>query len=102
MPFKSKNQARAAFGGYLGPEMQSKAAQWAHETPGGIKSLPKKAPRSKAKPLKKKKMKRVGGGVTAKRGQQWSGNPMTSDYTGVTPFAASRRRDMLRRNATNK
>lgn len=40
MPFKSKAQARAAFGGYLGPEMKAKAAQWEDETPGGIKSLP--------------------------------------------------------------
>lgn len=31
---------RAAFGGYLGPEMKSKADTWAHETPN-IKSLPK-------------------------------------------------------------
>lgn len=30
---------RAAFGGYLGPEMKRKARQWAHETPD-IKSLP--------------------------------------------------------------
>ena len=40
MPFKSKAQARAAFGGALGSEMKQKAEQWAHETPGGIKSLP--------------------------------------------------------------
>lgn len=33
MPFRSKAQADAAFGGYLGPEMQKKASQWAHETP---------------------------------------------------------------------
>lgn len=33
MPFKSKAQMRAAFGGYLGPEMKSKARTWAHETP---------------------------------------------------------------------
>jgi hypothetical protein len=45
MPFKSQSQARAAFGGYLGPEMQERASQWAHETPGGIHSLPQhKAP----------------------------------------------------------
>lgn len=30
---------RAAFGGYLGPEMQAKAKTWAQETPD-IKSLP--------------------------------------------------------------
>ena len=40
MPFQSKAQARAAFGGYLGPEMQQKADEFAHATPGGIKSLP--------------------------------------------------------------
>jgi hypothetical protein len=39
MPFKSKAQMKAAFGGYLGPEMESKARQWAEETPN-IKSLP--------------------------------------------------------------
>jgi len=41
MPFKSKNQMRAAFGGYLGPEMKSKAKEWARETPD-IESLPNK------------------------------------------------------------
>lgn len=40
MPFKSQAQMRAAFGGYLGPEMKKKAKQWADETPN-IKSLPK-------------------------------------------------------------
>ena len=39
MPFRSKKQMRAAFGGYLGPEMKNKAEQWADETPN-IKSLP--------------------------------------------------------------
>lgn len=39
MPFKSKAQMGAAFGGYLGPEMKSKAKVWANETPN-IKSLP--------------------------------------------------------------
>lgn len=39
-PFKSKAQPRAAFGGYLGAEMKSKAEEWAHETPGGIRNLP--------------------------------------------------------------
>lgn len=33
MPFASKSQMRAAFGGYLGKEMQGKAKQWADETP---------------------------------------------------------------------
>lgn len=41
MPFKSKAQMKAAFGGYLGSEMKAKAKQWADETPN-IKSLPKK------------------------------------------------------------
>jgi len=39
MPFKSKAQMRAAFGGYLGAEMKAKALGWAHETPNS-KSLP--------------------------------------------------------------
>ncbi len=39
MPFKSKSQQRAAFGGYLGKEMKNKAEEWAHETPN-IKELP--------------------------------------------------------------
>ena len=30
---------KAAFGGYLGPEMKQKAKQWADETPN-IKKLP--------------------------------------------------------------
>ncbi len=49
MPFKSKAQMRAAFGGYLGKEMRGKADTWAHETPD-IKSLPehKKKPKGKA------------------------------------------------------
>ena len=41
MPFQSQSQAKAAFGGYLGPEMKQKAPEFAHATPGGIKSLPK-------------------------------------------------------------
>ena len=39
MPFKSTAQMRAAFGGYLGPEMKARARTWAHETPN-IKDLP--------------------------------------------------------------
>lgn len=39
MPFQSKAQMKAAFGGYLGSEMQAKADTWAHETPD-IKHLP--------------------------------------------------------------
>ena len=50
MPFQSKAQMRAAFGGYLGPEMQAKAETWAHET-RDVKHLPlhkKKAPHKEA------------------------------------------------------
>lgn len=39
MPFKSKSQMRAAFGGYLGPEMKAKAKEFADATPN-----PKKLP----------------------------------------------------------
>lgn len=39
MPFKSKAQERAAFGGYLGPEMKKDAKEWADKT--DQKSLPK-------------------------------------------------------------
>lgn len=39
MPFKSKAQMRAAFGGHLGSEMKSKAREFAHETKD-LKSLP--------------------------------------------------------------
>ena len=39
MPFKSKAQTRAAFGGYLGPQMKKKATKWAKETPN-MKKLP--------------------------------------------------------------
>ena len=48
MPFTSKAQAAAAFGGFLGSEMKAKAAQWEDETPGGIKSLPKHVSRAGA------------------------------------------------------
>lgn len=39
MPFESKAQMRAAFGGYLGPEMKKKAKEFAQATPD-IGSLP--------------------------------------------------------------
>lgn len=42
MPFKSTAQMKAAFGGYLGQEMQAKAHEWAKETPD-IKHLPEHA-----------------------------------------------------------
>ena len=48
MPFKSQAQMRAAFGGYLGPEMQAKASTWAHETPN-LKALPKHVEKSKVR-----------------------------------------------------
>lgn len=50
MPFQSKAQQRAAFGGYLGPEMKAKADTWAHETPN-LKDLPEHV--KKAKPKRK-------------------------------------------------
>ncbi len=52
MPFRSKAQQRAAFGGYLGKEMQSKAKEWADETPN-IKALPEHKKKSSLKGLKK-------------------------------------------------
>lgn len=55
MPFKSKAQMRAAFGGYLGSEMKQKADTWAHETPN-LKRLP-----MHAKPKKKKATRTIGG-----------------------------------------
>lgn len=39
MPFKSKAQMKAAFAGFLGPEMKRKASTWAKETPN-TKRLP--------------------------------------------------------------
>ncbi len=39
MPFESKAQAKAAFGGYLGREMKEKAQEFADETPN-MKKLP--------------------------------------------------------------
>jgi hypothetical protein len=46
MPFRSKKQMKAAFGGYLGKEMKGKAKEWADETPD-IKSLPEKVGKKK-------------------------------------------------------
>lgn len=42
MPFKSKSQMKAAFAGALGPEMKSKAKEWADKTPN-LKRLPEHA-----------------------------------------------------------
>lgn len=44
---------RAAFGGYLGPEMKAKAKKWADETPN-IKKLPARI----GKAMKKRKRKK--------------------------------------------
>lgn len=41
MPFKSKKQERAAFGGYLGPQMKKAAPEWAAKT--DQKHLPMRA-----------------------------------------------------------
>ena len=59
MPFQSKAQMGAAFGGYLGSEMKKKARQWADETPD-IKSLPyhKKAMADQLASIKKKAKKK--------------------------------------------
>jgi hypothetical protein len=53
MPFKSSKQMRAAFGGYLGPEMKGKALTWAHETPN-IKGLPEHVKKTALKNVLKK------------------------------------------------
>ena len=55
MPFKSKAQMGAAFGGHLGPEMKAKAREWAHETPD-IKHLPRHVDRAKVRKSILKKM----------------------------------------------
>lgn len=49
MPFQSKAQMRAAFGGYLGPKMKAAAPQWASETPNA-----KALPAHKSKGMKRK------------------------------------------------
>ncbi len=60
MPFKSKKQMRAAFGGYLGEEMKSKAEEWADETPN-IKKLPMRVkPKGRAEQWSRKKPGGVG------------------------------------------
>lgn len=46
-PFKSLKQERAAFGGYLGKEMKSKAQEWAAKT--DQKNLPIKVLEHKSK-----------------------------------------------------
>jgi hypothetical protein len=54
MPFKSRAQERAAFGGYLGAEMKAKAQQWADETPSQ-KALPDHVAKKKSVKLRVKK-----------------------------------------------
>jgi hypothetical protein len=56
MPFKSSSQMKAAFGGYLGPEMKSKADSWAKETPN-IKKLPDHVKKQVLKSAVKKQIK---------------------------------------------
>jgi hypothetical protein len=56
MPFKSRAQERAAFGGYLGSEMKSKAKEWAEETPSQ-KKLPMHVKKAKTEALKHKRSK---------------------------------------------
>jgi hypothetical protein len=56
MPFKSKAQERAAFGGYLGEEMKRDAEEWAEKTdqkhlPNHVKGRKHEA---KTKALRKK------------------------------------------------
>lgn len=46
MPFKSKSQEKAAFGGYLGKVMKNHAKKWAMETPNQ-KSLPEHVKKNK-------------------------------------------------------
>ena len=47
MPFSSKAQSRAAFGGYLGKEMKSKAKEWASKT--DYMNLPDRKKKKKVK-----------------------------------------------------
>lgn len=59
MPFASKRQQRAAFGGYIPDFSKKKAKEWADET--DFSSLPDRAPSEKGKPtLKSKKASRAG------------------------------------------
>jgi hypothetical protein len=49
MPFRSKRQQRAAFGGHIPGISKTKAREWAHET-RSIKSLPNRVASEKGKP----------------------------------------------------
>jgi hypothetical protein len=54
MPFKSKKQERAAFGGYLGEKMKKAAPEWARKT--DQKNLPESVSKGKStKAFNKKK-----------------------------------------------
>jgi hypothetical protein len=46
MPFTSKAQARAAFGGYLGAEMKKRAPEFAKATPS-MSALPERVGKKK-------------------------------------------------------
>lgn len=59
MPFQSKAQMRAAFAGALGPEMQGKAREWAHETPD-LKRLPEHVKQAHHQAKKQILMKALG------------------------------------------
>lgn len=48
MPFTSKRQQRAAFGGHIPGFSKERALEWAHETPD-LKDLPDRAPAEKGK-----------------------------------------------------
>ncbi len=54
MPFKSKRQQRAAFGGHIPGFSEEKAKEWARKTPD-MKSLPERAPGEKGKPTLRSK-----------------------------------------------
>lgn len=54
MPFKSKRQQRAAFGGHIPGFSKEKAKEWAKETPD-MKGLPERAPAEKGKPTLRSK-----------------------------------------------
>jgi len=57
MPFSSKSQMAAAFGGYLGAEMRKKATAWAKETPD-IKNLPEHVKPKKSSGTRRIRVKR--------------------------------------------
>lgn len=77
MPFKSKSQMGAAFGGYLGKEMKKKASKWAEETPN-IKKLPKR--------VKKEEIEGALGDVYAVQ-KPYSGCDMDSLVTPFNPMS---------------